>query len=267
MMYCSSCGSESSDAACFCQKCGKPLRQNPPGNASSLPEALGTKREDEPMTCPYCQREIAAQYNFCHYCGSGLSVGAAQWNSRVDVRRLLRYVLSGVGIFSFFLPLVSVHAPIFGDVSQSAYDYISEMASSSGAQPLSLHSIVQNVASAQFPFGVLQFTLFPFAVAVAYILLISLGIAELGESSQNLKEGLSAAGLVTSLYALLSVLVFNSSFHAWMMDTARTAGPGDLTVGMVATMRFSPQAGLYLLVVTMILLVVMLRLAPERFSV
>src|ERR1700683_2688379 len=52
-------------------------------------------------------------------------------NRSVQGRRLLSWIGVGLGVLAFFLPLISIHAPIIGDVQWSSYNVVSEVFGSS----------------------------------------------------------------------------------------------------------------------------------------
>ena len=199
-------------------------------------------------------------------------------------RRLFTWVSLGIGALAFFLPLVSVRAPIVGDLQWSTLNIISEMfgASEKGkpsfsrivSKPTSemsseaqdsevnskaknsvLNSEVQDskqrASRTEIPVGLRLAAFFPFTVAFCYMSLVAACITVVFAYAPRTIVLFSFLGLASALYSLIAVFLLSDSLQSQMRQSmAGTESNIFSALGQVLTqsVRVEPGLGLYSLV-------------------
>ncbi len=180
--------------------------------------------------------------------------------------RTVCWVLVGVGVLTFFMPLVTVTAPIVGKVEWSSLNIVSGIFESKANEHPSFRKLAEHSSqdSASVSWGVRQVVGFPFAILGAYVFLVAVSTAQLANTSKSFKESLSIVGMVCSLYALVSLYVFSDAYQRELQASFRGDKGASLGAAfgqaMARSIRVDPGSGLYLLAVAMVLLFLVLRL-------
>src|SRR6266849_1308786 len=88
-MYCAKCGTQLSDDATFCSKCGSRVGQpsqtgtSQAGSSSSRSDQVLAPSDATSLKCPSCGAPIAPKFGemiiTCEYCGSSITLGNAGW--------------------------------------------------------------------------------------------------------------------------------------------------------------------------------------------
>ena len=104
-----------------------------------------------------------------------MTVNGEQSSERqMSLRGFLNWVLLGLGVLSFFLPVVSFNAPIVGKVDWSALNVVSEIFQSRNVERPSFQGIVESkepTESHSVPLSIRQGVLFPIAIVLTYVVL------------------------------------------------------------------------------------------------
>jgi hypothetical protein len=248
MPFCSRCGKALPPDARFCASCGTST------SSAGQPAAQAAQSAAEAPGAP--KRVTASWYRD----------GAEQASERqTNLQKIMTWLLLGLGVLSFFLPLVSFNAPLVGKVDWSALNAISGIFQSPSAERPSFQGIVESTGdsdtaeSRSVPLSIQQAVLFPFAVALAYFALCIFIGAESLSLSTTLRKPVGIVGVVCSILGLLSILVLSNGFRQEMSSNLEGAGSDSsqfsaLGQGLVQSIKIEPGSGLYLLVTVMVLL-------------
>jgi hypothetical protein len=194
-------------------------------------------------------------------------------------------ILSALGLVTFFLPLVSLHVPIAGDVAFSGYDVVARMrefrqslelgnnplrepeaktpdqSRSATQSPKGSGSLEFSTSSGpELPLSVKLAWLIPLAIIGAYVFAL---LAFCGSfTSWSMARVASTASALFGVAATIHTLVINSDMHA-MYQRITEATKADLkdnpfagladAIGKVMANAFqlSPGVGLYVLVISL----------------
>jgi ankyrin repeat protein len=184
---------------------------------------------------------------------------------QMSLRKIMTWVLLGLGVLSFFLPLVSFNAPIVGNVYWSALNVVSGMFRAQNVERPSFQGIVgskedsDSTESHPIPLSIRQAVLFPIAMILAYLVLCFLLAAEFFSLSTTSRKQVGILGTICSLFGLLSIFVLSNGFRQEMSSSFDGAGSGSspfsgIGQALVQSVRIEPGGGLYLLATVMVLL-------------
>ena len=177
----------------------------------------------------------------------------------------------GLGVLAFFLPLISIHAPIIGDVQWSSYNVVSEvfgsskesdspsfskMVSRQESEPSTKASpsgadVPSSKAARDIPLGMRLAAFFPVAVLCCYIALAGTAFLLMFSYSPKAVVSVNTLGLVAAVYSLISIFLFDDALKTEMRRsmTGMESNPfAALGSALVASVHVQPGAGVYLLV-------------------
>jgi hypothetical protein len=184
--------------------------------------------------------------------------------------KLAVIIALGVGVMSFFLPCISLNAPIVGSVKWSAFNIISQFSDSSsttqspsfGDLSKNLNKEVVSKDEAEVPLGIKLAPFIPVEVAFTYLLIVVVATTLFIPHSRKILIVTSVIGSATSGLALISVFLFGDALRQNMMKAM--SGPdmqGNPFAGigqaLMQSFRVDPEIALYLLVAIMAALLVL----------
>jgi hypothetical protein len=178
----------------------------------------------------------------------------------------------GLGVLAFFLPLVSIHAPIFGDIQWSSYNIVSDVFGSSNksdspsfskmvsrqesepaasASSTNAHANPSSRPDRDIPLGMRLAVFFPVAVLCCYVALAGTVVLLLFSYSPKAVAFVSGVGLVAAVYSLIAVFLLDDALKTQMkqsMEGMESNPFAALGTALVASIHVQPGAGVYLLV-------------------
>jgi hypothetical protein len=196
------------------------------------------------------------------------------------LRKSISLAILSVGVISFFLPLVSITAPIIGRIQWSALNVVSQLAeekqnspslsgvskaiSRQSASDSDRGSAAPRVSHEDVPLGIAIAPFIPFEIYLTYLLLIPAVLAVFMPVFQKLLGPVSVLGLVSSGFALVSVFLFGNAIQQSMatrMNSPEMQNNPFAAIGqaLAQSFRVEPGIALYLLVLVMAGLLVVLQ--------
>ena len=177
-------------------------------------------------------------------------------------RMLFSWVSIVLGVLAFFLPLVSVHAPIIGDLSWSTLNIVSDALGSTENnknESPSFSQIVKRSAqpsgssteATEMPLGMRLATFFPFAVLFCYMALVVTVFFILVAYSPRTIAFLSGLGLCSAFYSLIAVFLLEDALKGQMKQSMTGMESNAFSAfgnALLQSISIQPGAGVYLLV-------------------
>jgi hypothetical protein len=184
------------------------------------------------------------------------------------IRRAIAIAVVALGCLSFFLPVISIQAPIIGKMAFSPFNIVSRIAGSSSPNSPSFADVTDATeeisrnptsdASLQdstpkgdpVPLGIKVIPFMPFEVAIGYASLILILLAlTLNPLQQNIRI-VAVAGLAATAIALISIFLFSDAIQSKMAASFNTPEMRDnpfaaLGQALVQSVHVDPGSGIY----------------------
>lgn len=191
-------------------------------------------------------------------------------------RKAFAIAVVALGCLSFFLPIISVQAPIVGKMEFSPFNIASRIASRSSEKSPSFTDVtsmmndtskseVSSPSSSQksdpVPLGIKVIPFMPVEVTIAYLalILIAFGLT-VNPLQQNIRIA-AVGGLAASVSALVSIYLFSDAIQSSLAARFNTPEMRDnpfaaLGQALVQSVHVDPGTGIYLLVSTMAVMLI-----------
>ena len=170
-------------------------------------------------------------------------------------KKILIFVLAGVGLATFFLPLVRIQAPLVGTQKISGWDAVKPEEEKRGRGDLGLSESLEKMQESfiqgtrrEAPLAVRQAEALVVTLPLAYVSFLLAGVFAARARTRPLQVT-AAVGWLAGAYSLASVCWLNSGVRQ-MVGGGGSRLPGmDWLRGKVAErVSVNPEVGLYLLV-------------------
>lgn len=227
-----------------------------------------------------------------HRCYTTLHMNSDNRDRSLRGRKVVSWIGVGLGVLAFFLPLVSIHAPIVGDLQWSSYNVVSEvLGSSNNSDSPSFSKMVSsqesqhaarapssdanaNASSSRpngdIPLGMRLAVFFPVAVLWCYVTLVGTVMPLLFSYSPKTVAFVNGLGLVGAAYSLISVFLLDDAVKTQMrqsMERTQSSPFAAFGTALVASIHIQPGAGLYFLLACFVcLLLVQYVAALDRLT-
>jgi hypothetical protein len=191
-------------------------------------------------------------------------------------RKAFTIAVVALGCLSFFLPVISIQAPIVGKMEFSPFNIVSRIASSSSQKSPSFTDVTamtKEVSKSEasspssiqksnpVPLGIAVIPFMPGEVAIAYLslILIVFGLT-VNPLQQNIRIA-AVVGLAASVIALVSIYLFSDAIQSSMAANFNTPEMRDnpfaaLGQALVQSVHVDPGSGIYLLVSAMAVMLI-----------